>query len=484
MSYRIGFFAGLVVPLFIFLFGVNTYACIDLGDTACHGILIEYAGTAWAGPYGTIVGHQTLVTESNHVAVTGGYNAYNQSIDVYNIHDYIWNGVNWSATYGGQFFLLPGTTVSSHIDYGCWALYIVDNYPSPYTCPIPPDPCGDAGLDPVADCGSLEFVTWENVDTCEYHCSVCDTEYQQLVSMCGHGIENWDNNTCSGRCTNCEDLDNICKDSCSGHGGVLDQDCFIDNTGSGETSIVTCTCNDEFEPVISDPGDEPPTPIDNDQQPAPAPTIPPEDTPDETSNRWLEAIKSNTDSLVNQGNIDKQYQANIAENQRRTVNNLDAVNQNIQTLGSLQNVTNTKLDNIEAAIKESGGDTAPQNIDFSPLGFDGEVPDVPNFDITLPTEHDYTEYDDSSTLASDEATSTFNDITTDPNNVSPINAQITASSQNACIDGSFTIRGISKPVSICFDRPWMLQGYAIMKVILIGIGYLQSAMLLNRGIAA
>jgi len=53
---------------------------------------------------------------------------------------------------------------------------------------------------------------------------------------------------------------------------------------------------------------------------------------------------------------------------------------------------------------------------------------------------------------------------------------------SACMEGDIHVGHTVKHVQICFNKPWMMTGYAIMKPIMIVIGYLQVAMMLNRAV--
>jgi hypothetical protein len=109
------------------------------------------------------------------------------------------------------------------------------------------------------------------------------------------------------------------------------------------------------------------------------------------------------------------------------------------------------------------------------------MPTVPLFDADLTSYGDFTALDDASALATERAILDTDAIP--PPSEPPILPSVTASGQ-PCISGHITVSGRPIPVDICFNEPWMETGYAIMKIIFIGLAYIQTAILLNKAIVS
>ena len=376
----------------------------------------------------------------------------------------------------------------------------------PCQCPVvDPLDCTAESQQAINECGTLEQTTWEDPgNTCEYHCSRCDQQHQDLINRCPDGIKNWDNGTCTGRCKDCSDANQECVNACFQHGGVLNQACeYSENTDNG-SGIYTggslnsaCRCIDDNAPTDPSTGQPPP---DN-------PNTPTEGDPSNPDDEagWHAAVKHDLDAMMGQldtGNGYLSHLPNIAENLRRQVHNQAIINNSIhgitnavhqaaeQNAQGLKNVvgaihgasgrTHTDLRNVQGAV-EYGTHTITSKLDE--MKTDLEVPAVPEYESGRDPDKDYTEYDDSAGLATDRAGDDVVEATLSPSE-SPITGQVDVTSANHCISGDLTLRGSSVPVNICFDKPWMVQGYNIMRPILIGIGYLQVALMLNRAIAA
>ncbi len=352
------------------------------------------------------------------------------------------------------------------------------------TCKLP---CEAEIDESTAACGDQEFVTWIDATEpeCSWYCNNCEDAFQDALEFCGNGMASMNQETCEYECNDCSEYNEAAEEQCKNSGGVYSASCKVTNTYDENergyyTTVPTCI-DDAPETDYVTPPNNPPSDQETptDQTPENDPTIDPADTPDQESNKWLQAIKDNQGKMLNNSNVTNQYLNNINQNLKTNTDNQHAMNQNIITLGQIGERGNQKLDGIKAAIEniDVGGDAPDES-------YNGTAPDTPDFDGSLPTENDYTEYDNADTLASTAAQEQIDLIDADiAANPSPIDAQITATG-DACLDGTVTINGHNKALSICFNRPWMLQGYAIMKVILIGIGYLQTAMLLNRAIVS
>ena len=189
---------------------------------------------------------------------------------------------------------------------------------------------------------------------------------------------------------------------------------------------------------------------------------------DEQTTSMLKA--QNNQSKILQGTVNNLKNVNKTGFQRLS----DDIRAQTGNIRNLKETNQTGFSNITDAINN-------KEIDFSPLSTDATVPDVPEFNSDLPTDDNYTEYENGEQLATDSATTYAQDnLIYDPDS-SPINAEITASG-DPCINGNISLHGQSIPIAICFNKPWMLTGYSIMKILMIGIGYLQTAILLNKAI--
>ena len=407
----------------------------------------------------------------------------------------------------------------------CFYVYDVYEYWEAESAP-PPDPCELAGKNPVADCGSLEQTMFTDAETCEYHCTACDDAYNTAIDYCG-GIDNaiFDPINCDFACSDCDGTDfgpdqdqcalgwrwtdyDMCQWSCNdtcdqaylfaqhdcyNHNGLHDFNCI--DSSSGNEQSMNYNCNDSntdpLEPP-SDPPDPDPTP---DTDPDPDPTPDPNDTPGQETNKWLSAIKHNTDTMIDQNddqlgavNESNSYLENIDSNIQSMVTNQGKINDSLGDISNKQGTTNSLIssgNNKLADINDSIGQTNDKldgiGDKIDEMKFEGTVPDVPQFDSTLSAEYDYTQYSDPDAEATDDAIVDYNDIIDDPSE-SPFDGSITASNVNACISGAITVHNSNVPVSVCFDHPWMLTGYRIMKIFMIFLGYLQTAMLLNKAI--
>lgn len=320
----------------------------------------------------------------------------------------------------------------------------------------PPDPCQDEWDLAVVTCGDPEFVAYDNLETCEWHCNTCDDAYEDAQEECPYGFI-FDNRTCLYRCKDCMDAQDECEELCVDHGGVMLKSC----EGNAQDGFDTvCVCQDAFEPELLEEGTTPPATPD-DQTPAADPTLPDPDT----SDPWSQAIKQNLDKIVEQGNNRKDQLANIADNIKKTVDN--------QVAGDK---------NITDAIREGNKDLDRIADKLDQQKTDAQGPDVPSFDSSVGESQEWSEYDDGETLGQTRAGSFQSDLSTLlGENPSPISGVLTASG-DPCLTGNVTIHNNSKAVSICFNKPWMEQGYSIMKLIFIGLGYLQAALLVMKAI--
>lgn len=314
----------------------------------------------------------------------------------------------------------------------------------------------------ASQCGGSEYVTAVDLETCTFMCSTCEDKQQELEENCPYGYI-FDNINCTGRCRDCLDYSDECTASCRDHNGVQVEDCtFSPDTGFN----ATCVCRDAYTPPVlsesEDPGEK-----STDVTPEPDPTLPDPDT----SDPWSQSIKKNLDAVIGQNNETNSKLDNLAENTKRIVDNqaaqTEAITGKIGEGNELLEGIGEKLD--ELGEGESTDLEAPGQVEFDPSVGDSE---------------DWTEYDDTATISQEMATTKQTALETlIAGSSNPITAAITASG-SACLSGDVSLHGKSKALSICFDRPWMEQGYSIMRLVLMGIGYLQVALMINRALAS
>lgn len=101
------------------------------------------------------------------------------------------------------------------------------------------------------------------------------------------------------------------------------------------------------------------------------------------------------------------------------------------------------------------------------------LPDNLQLDTGVGDAKNWTEHDDSNQVARNRATEDINGIPSTPQLPMSIDLQISSS---PVLSGQM----FGKTIEIRFDRPWMETGYSIMAVMLIGIGYLQVFLMVNR----
>lgn len=280
---------------------------------------------------------------------------------------------------------------------------------------------------------------------------------------------------CKSQCTNGLQLD-INTGSCSvicpeGTHNISPTQCQKDCKSWQSYDVSTDSCIDVEKPLEETPTptpEETPTPPGEtapDTTPAPEP-----ETADNNGEEWLKAIKKNSDKEL--GAL-----ANIDENVKRSVDNqvvidgkLGAINSNlgkaVDILGDISNKTGDETEGPEIDTSLSGAPGQPEyNTDLDPEG---------NYNI-----NEYSDPLEAAINRSAEEVLFMNGMI--DNQQTPVQASITATG-DACLNGTVTIHGNQKALSICFDKPWMLQGYALMKIVLVGCGYIQVIMMLNRAL--
>lgn len=182
-----------------------------------------------------------------------------------------------------------------------------DNYDFE-TCTASEGDCDDEAAAAATECGSLEQVVWDNVETCQYHCDQgdCEDEYQAAKQECDTPrlidsltceyscdcesarseaeqtcIEGYflNTNTCEYTCKCCDDKFNDCVQECGGSDNVEFYTCEDDTSSGGQcvVSLYTCKCK---APPIDDPEPDPDDGNNNPDQPDDGHAPDPDDDPD------------------------------------------------------------------------------------------------------------------------------------------------------------------------------------------------------------
>lgn len=246
----------------------------------------------------------------------------------------------------------------------------------------------------------------------------------------------------------CEAFTNACQAKCAGR--AFQVDC---NTGACE-----CFGAPSYTP---DPPLDPTTPTpDPGSPPVPGAQTP---TPDPGGDPQLGAQIANQGKQINQGDAQlgqlgaiNGKLGSIISNQAKQLGQGDTANDYARRQLGVQEEIRNKL-------AEMNQGEAPS------------LPDQPELDGSIPNDKNWTEYDDSQAAGQDQAQKEI-DIAESAQTQSPFSLTLDTSGADACLSGPM----MGTTVDICFNRPWMLTGYSIMQGILIGIGYLQAFMMVNR----
>jgi hypothetical protein len=362
-------------------------------------------------------------------------------------------------------------------------------------------------------------IEYFNSETCVGKCNTdCTEQWVELTEFCGVSqVEEKRVTDCWGECfpppADCDNFRDQCERGCVEYGGIDEYYC----DPSIESSICLCkvpqpagnNTHDGLSPTENDPEPD----LDDDKN---DPTSDPDNDPDDGANGWLKGIKKNTDKIVDQ-NRDRLTQlgdivdntkttaentAIIAKNQGEIQDDIKRVGETVEslkgsdraTLSDVVDASETTAENVKnvedgiESLKGAGQATLSDIVDavngLNDNATSSVVPELTGeeFNTELP-DIEYGQYDDYNKLASDQAAAFAQQhLVIDPDST-PINADVTASG-DPCLNGNITVHNTQVPVSICFNKTWMLQGYAIMKILMIGLAYLQTAILLNKAIAS
>jgi len=246
--------------------------------------------------------------------------------------------------------------------------------------------------------------------------------------------------------------------------------------------------------------DNPPTPEKPSAPPAPgenppvtpetAPTIPPETPPEEKTAKLLENIDKNIKKQIESSNTDKVTLKSIADNQAKQVDNsakgVEEAGKQTQELRQQTQIAQDQastLAGIRTDIKDQTDQPVKEAIDamgekisdkLDEQKTDSAGPEPATFGGGLDTEQDFDEHSDAGAIATEKATAAKESLPAVGASPFIVGTTIT---QDACIVGNF--RGTEWRA--CFDYPWAVVAYQIMKAVLITVGYIQSIMLINRG---
>lgn len=103
------------------------------------------------------------------------------------------------------------------------------------------------------------------------------------------------------------------------------------------------------------------------------------------------------------------------------------------------------------------------------------LPDQPELDGSIPDTKNWTEYDDAEAIGQAQGQKQI-DIIENLESDSPFTFGLNTSGADPCLSGPL----LGTQIDICFNRPWMLTGYAIMNGITISVGYLQAFLMIQK----
>ncbi len=338
-------FTGFIVLFFIECLCVPSVFALTFGESSCKKTVYQASYRANENGANATIRDTWTVNESNgNITIDIDPSHTTQGpYTMYNVISWYWNGDRYAVTQVKSAAMDrtgPGEQVAN---------YTHNPFPDPNVC-VPP--CAEMFDSAAAECGDLELVVFDNFDTCEYHCLVCDDEYNDLLLACGEGNFAFNNETCEGYCFSCDDEFSYCESSCVNRGGIAYFTCDQDENGNLSS---TCECieDDQGNLVLADPDPSP-----NDPETPPDPNNPPTDPSNDPADPaeetgWLEAIKHNTDIMIDQNDTEIVYLSNITDNLVNVVENQVSADENrtndSQALGY-------KLDAIENDVENMNDD--------------------------------------------------------------------------------------------------------------------------------
>lgn len=257
---------------------------------------------------------------------------------------------------------------------------------------------------------------------------------------------------------NCDPLRAACAAKCSGR--VSSVNC---ETGA-------CSCNPDNGPFVPGPPPEPETPN-------PGPTNPdgtPNPTPPPTNNTATSDPGSSSDASPQLGAVIANQNTQIAQGNAIS----DQINHLGQQLGSVNDNMGKLVqqgNNMQGALDRIANATEDMRNNQRNEAYDGGLPSSGDYKYSgdLPEGTDWNENSDGSEVGKGAAQKLQQAPSTGPD---VFQGSITAGG-NPCVSGNL----MGSEINICFNYPWMQTGYSIMRVALIALAYIQTALLLRRG---
>lgn len=247
----------------------------------------------------------------------------------------------------------------------------------------------------------------------------------------------------------CDALRNACESTCQGRA-------YTFNCTTGE-----CECFGA-PGYTNNPPDDPTTPTGDPGAPTtPNPETPTTD-PGVTGNQ-LGAVISNQGKQIGQNNAE--------------IGQLGAINSKLGAVISNQGKQIGQTDKlIDYARKQLDAQEGIESkLDEMLNGESPELPGDLELDGTIPDTKNWTEYDDAESIGIARANKQIQDFEENEQEM-PFNLTINTNGSVPYLHGPM----FGREIQIRFDRPWMETGYAIMKGLLISIGYLQAFLMVHR----
>lgn len=149
------------------------------------------------------------------------------------------------------------------------------------------------------------------------------------------------------------------------------------------------------------------------------------------------------------------------DSQGNQINTTTSITQNGTESGDSTEILGAIRDKLE----EYGNQTPP------------DLPPQPEYDGTIPDTKNWTEYDNAQEVGVAKANREIA-IIEQQTTEDPFSITLDTSGSTPYLHGPM----FGKEIYIRFDRPWMITGYQIMNTILIGIGYLQAALMVHKAV--
>ncbi|WP_319548098.1 hypothetical protein [Desulfogranum marinum] len=236
------------------------------------------------------------------------------------------------------------------------ANYTINLETCSYSCLCDPDTM-QAKLDTCEEGGTPDV----DYNKCTVTCEECTQEKADLEAECGAaGVTGVGPGGCGGRCRNCSDYWNDAAEDCSTRGGVVDGWCR--DTEGKISGKIDWTCATELPDEPTPEPEKAETPPEKKPEKEPKPDAPADDPNnpalDENRNKWLEAIKGDLDTRIQQGNEEQEFLANIAENAKRMTDNQSILAKGLDGIASA-------VKKLDSTVANSGNSGTEVNLDNS-----------------------------------------------------------------------------------------------------------------------